>query len=57
MEVLNAFIGKTNQPTERDLTIALRPSALAWKDLVDWLAQENGVAGGEWNSTTTKSFE
>jgi hypothetical protein len=50
----NAFIGITVQPTEMEIYATLGPSATTWKQLVDWLAQEQGVAEQEWKSSSPK---
>jgi hypothetical protein len=53
METVNAFIGKTAAPTEKDLTAALGSTAALWKQLVAWLA-EQGAGESEWNSSGAK---
>jgi hypothetical protein len=54
MDIPNAFIGKTAQPTSEELSAALGSSAVVWKELLDWLAQEKGVTDQEWNSSSPK---
>jgi hypothetical protein len=54
MEIPNAFISKPAQPSEQELTAALGASAEAWKELLNWLAAEQGVVDQEWNSTSPK---
>ncbi len=54
MDIPNAFVGITAQPTEKQIYAALGPSATTWKELVDWLAQELGVAEQEWKSSSPK---
>jgi hypothetical protein len=54
METVNAFIGKTTQPTPKELYAALGSSAELWNQLVDWLA-EQGAATQEWNSYSPKA--
>src|ERR1017187_4350106 len=54
MDIPNAFVGITVQPTEKDIYAALGPSATTWKELVDWLARELGVAEQEWKSSSPK---
>jgi hypothetical protein len=54
MDIPNAFIGKTAQPTSEELTAALGSSAAIWKELLDWLAKEKGITDQEWNSTSPK---
>jgi Protein of unknown function (DUF3788) len=50
----NAFIGKTEKPTPQEIAKALGPSADTWKELLDWLAHEQGVALEEWKSISLK---
>ena len=54
MENLNAFIGKTAQPTAKEVITALGSTAELWKQLVDWFA-EQGVTVQEWNSYSPKA--
>jgi Protein of unknown function (DUF3788) len=54
METLNAFIGKTAQPTAKEVITALGSTAELWKQLVDWFA-EQGVTVQEWNSYSPKA--
>jgi hypothetical protein len=50
----NAFIGKTEKPSSAENTKALGPSAEIWKQLVDWLVREQGVALEEWKCISPK---
>jgi len=54
MDPQNAFIGKTAQPTAREVAAALGPSITAGKELLDWLGEEQHVTGQEWNSFSPK---
>ena len=54
MDIPNAFIGKTGQPTAEEIAAALGASYDAWKNIVDWLAKEQGVTDGEWKSISPK---
>ena len=54
MEIPNAFIGKTGQPTEDEVSAALGSSAKVWREFVDWLAEEKGVTVQEWKSISPK---
>lgn len=54
MDTPNAFIGKTEKPTAEEVSAALGSSAKIWKQLVDWLAEERGVAVQEWKSVSLK---
>lgn len=53
MDTPNAFVGKTQPPTDNEVQTALGSSAAVWKLLVDWLA-EQGVSGQEWKSSGAK---
>jgi Protein of unknown function (DUF3788) len=54
METVNAFIGKTKAPTEVEVDAALGATAVLWKQLVNWLA-EQGATIQEWNSYSPKA--
>jgi hypothetical protein len=54
MDVPNAFIGKSAQPTSDEVTAALGSSATVWKEFLDWLAEEKGITEQEWNSSSPK---
>ena len=54
METPNAFVGKAAQPTPKEVSAALGPSAEAWLELVEWLTPEQGVTGQEWKSSSPK---
>jgi hypothetical protein len=51
----NAFIGKTEKPTDAELTVALGPARATWDQLVTDLAQEYGANVQEWNSYSPKA--
>ena len=51
----NAFIGKTKQPTDVELTAALGPARATWDQLLADLAREHGVNVHEWNSYSPKA--
>jgi hypothetical protein len=54
VNIPNAFIGKAEKPTVEEVSAALGSSAKTWKQLVDWLAEEQGVAVQEWKSVSLK---
>jgi hypothetical protein len=54
MENPNAFIGKTTLPTAEEVVAVLGPTAVVWKELIDWLS-EQGIANPEWNSYSPKA--
>lgn len=54
MDIPNAFIGKAEQPTAGEISMALGPSADTWKQLLDWLASEQDVTVQEWKSFSLK---
>jgi hypothetical protein len=53
METVNAFIGKTARPAEKEVAVAVGSTAALWKQLVEWMA-EQGAAESEWNSSGAK---
>ncbi len=54
MDIPNAFIGMTTQPTDEDVSKALGPSAPAWNEFLDWIAEHHSVTIREWNSYSPK---
>jgi hypothetical protein len=54
MEIPNAFMGETSQPTDDDINAALGEAEEAWRELVDWLADEHCVTDHEWKSISPK---
>lgn len=48
VEILNAFIGKTERPSPEEVSTALGPTAGLWNEFVDWMANNLGVADQEW---------
>ena len=53
MDIANAFLGRKDQPAEREVAAALGRSADTWKELIAWFAEE-GVTGQEWKSISPK---
>lgn len=54
MDFTNALIGKTAQPTEKELATALGPVFSVWNELLCWLTEEQGVSSQEWTSYSPK---
>jgi hypothetical protein len=54
MEIVNAFVGQAEKPTPQEIAAALGSSEKIWNRLVDWLAEEHGVAVQEWKSISLK---
>ncbi len=50
----NAFIGKTTQPTSKQLSAELGDSKKLWMQLVADLKKECEISGEEWNSPSPK---
>ncbi|MDO8539780.1 MAG: DUF3788 domain-containing protein [Opitutaceae bacterium] len=50
----NAFIGKTAQPTDAELSVALGPARTTWDQLLSGLAQMYGVNVHEWKCHSPK---
>jgi hypothetical protein len=53
MDIPNAFIGHAAQPTAEELAAALGPTAVVWKELVDWLAEQK-IVDEEWKCVGKK---
>lgn len=51
----NAFIGRTEKPSDADLTKALGPAKPIWDGLVTDMAVQHGVATREWKSHSPKT--
>ena len=56
MEVLNAFIGKTEQPSAVEIAAALGPTAPLWNELIEWMADKLGVADQEWKGICVHKY-
>lgn len=54
MEIQNAFIGQTTQPTQAEIASALGATEGLWRQLLDWLAAEHNISDGEWKSSSLK---
>jgi hypothetical protein len=53
--VANAFIGKSETPTDDDLAGALGPAKVVWDRLLAELADECDLVAREWNSYSRKA--
>ena len=51
----NAFIGKSRQPTDKELSTALGPAKSTWDQLLIELDREFGVNVHEWNCYSLKA--
>jgi len=51
----NAFIGKTRQPTDAELSAELGTSRSLWDDVLARLASECKIVDQEWNSYSVKA--
>ena len=56
MEVLNAFIGKTEQPSTVEIAAALGPTIGLWNELIEWMANELGVVAQEWKGICVHKY-
>jgi hypothetical protein len=56
VEVLNAFIGKAEQPSPAEVSAALGPSAGLWNELIAWMADKLGVATQEWKGVYVHKY-
>ena len=54
MDNPNAFIGKAEKPSTKEVSAALGASAKVWGELVKWMAKEHGVSEEEWKSISPK---
>jgi hypothetical protein len=51
----NAFIAKTDEPTDRELEAALGPAKAVWDQWLADLASEHGANGREWKCYSPKT--
>lgn len=56
VEVLNAFVGKKEQPSPGDIAAALGPTMGLWNELIDWMANTLGVATQEWKGICVHKY-
>ena len=56
MEYRNAFLGKTERPSDAELAAALGETAVLWSEFVNWMASEEGVAGQEWKGIYVNKY-
>lgn len=54
MNDTNAFLGKTDEPSAKELASALGPAAPVWDELLDWLAKVEHLSEREWTSYSPK---
>lgn len=53
MEIQNAFIGRKDQPSGKEISEKLGPAAAIWDELISWLTAQ-GIACTEWKSVLPK---
>jgi len=51
----NAFIGKTTQPTQKELASELGAITNLWEELVTGITEDCGITEQEWNSYSPKA--
>ncbi len=56
VEVLNAFVGKTERPSAEEVAAALGPAAGLWNELVEWMAANLGVSTQEWKGICVRKY-
>ena len=56
LDVLNAFVGKTGQPSPEEVAQALGPAAGLWSELIAWMADKLGVATQEWKGICVQKY-
>ena len=54
MEPQNAFIGRKDRPTPKEIEGALGKSAKVWNEFVNWIVKDVGATEQEWQSVSTK---
>lgn len=54
MNADNAFLGKTIEPSASEVESALGPAAPAWRELLNWLREEQKLSDQEWTSYSPK---
>jgi len=54
IQTQNAFIGHTAKPSSLEVAVALGTSAVAWTQLIDWLADVHDVLVHEWKSDSLR---
>ena len=54
MDIRNAFIGHTDQASNKEITEVLGPNAALWEQIIAWMATKKGVAEQEWKSGSPK---
>jgi hypothetical protein len=53
--MVNAFIGKSEKPGDRELSAALGPSKALWDQLLDDLSHSDLITGWEWHTYSVKA--
>ena len=53
MEIPNAFVGRTSQPSAAEVAAALGQSEATWRQLTDWLTEQR-IDQQEWQSVSPK---
>lgn len=56
MEVLNAFIGKPDRPTQAELSAALGHAAPLWDELIDEVGEDAGTLSEEWKGIYVNKY-
>ena len=56
MEYMNAFVGRTAQPSEEEVANALGASLKIWREFIAWMAEKEGVAEQEWKGPVAKKY-
>lgn len=54
MEPQNAFIGRKDKPTPKEIEGALGKSAKVWNEFVNWIVKDVGITEQEWQSVSPK---
>jgi hypothetical protein len=54
VDIPNAFVGKMEKPSPKELTEALGPAFVVWNEIVDRIGSELSVVDPEWKSYSPK---
>ena len=56
MDYTNAFLGKTDEPTEADVAAALGSTAKLWNGFIQWMAEKQGITAQEWKGIVVRKY-
>ena len=56
MEYVNAFIGKTDEPTHTEVAQVLGATVKLWDELIEWIREKEAVPDQEWKAPMSKKY-